>query len=75
MAGKWQIRVLIADDKAIFLKFDHNPTIDEVKTEVAKYIENLAKQKSEELKIINEQINRLQERKKVLEQEISEPLG
>ena len=73
MAGKWQVRVLIADDSAIFLKFDHNPTVDEVKTEVAKYIENLARQKLEELKIIDEQINGLQERKKILEQGISEP--
>jgi len=75
MAGKWQVRVLVADNEAIFLKFDHDPTVDEVKTEVTKYIKNLARQKSEELKMIDEQINRLQERKKVLEQEISEPLG
>ena len=73
ISGKWRVRVLIADTEVIFLKFDHEPTISEVKAEVARYIENLAKQKVNELEMVSRQIEELQERKVILEQEISKP--
>lgn len=75
VSGKWLARVLIADTEAIFLKFDHKPTTSEVQAETAKYIENLAKQKTTELETITNQIEELKARKTILEQEISKPLG
>ncbi len=71
IAGKWMVRVSIADTEAIFLKFDKEPTTKEVEAEVAIYIENLTKDKTTRLEIINEQIEGLMREKTILEKEIS----
>jgi hypothetical protein len=41
MAGKYMVRVLINDTDTIFLKFQHDPTDEEIQIETQKYLDNL----------------------------------
>ncbi len=63
IAGKWQVRVLISDDKSVFFKFQKEPTKAEIKAETLKFIENIDKDKQLEIERIDEEIARLKERK------------
>ena len=73
IAGKWYARVVISNEETIFLKFDHNPSVDEIKQETAKYCNRLIEQENNELEEVNRQISELQARKIVLEQKVSKP--
>lgn len=63
VAGKWQVRVLISDDKSVFFKFQKEPTEEEIKAETLKFIESIDKNKQSEIERIDEEIVRLEERK------------
>jgi hypothetical protein len=76
MAGKWRVRVCISDAEAIFLKFDHDPSLEEVKNETAKLILSRKLDKQTELDQVNRRIKELQAQKVILERQIaSEAVG
>lgn len=71
IAGKWRLRVSISNDEDVFLKFQHNPSLKEVKIEIVKLIQNRKSDKQKESDKINERIKQLQEQKGILEKEIT----
>ena len=52
MAGKWRVRVKISDDETIFLKFQDEPTEQQVVEEIGRLdsMEKEAKQKAKDRK-------------------------
>jgi hypothetical protein len=46
MAGKWRVKVKVADNEAIFLRFQSKPTEAQVVEETNKYIANFIAQQA-----------------------------
>lgn len=67
MAGKIRVWVDMGNDEIQIFKFGKVSTIDEVKKAVDNLIIGREAEKQRELEMVNEQIDRLTERKKQLE--------
>lgn len=49
MAGKWRVRVVMDDESAVFVKFDHDPSDEEAIEAAAKYAAIEAENQSAEV--------------------------
>ena len=68
IAGKWQVRVQISDNRSIFFKFQKKPTKTEIKTETLRFIKNQNRQSETER--IDMEITKLKERKAQLNNKV-----
>ena len=67
IAGKIRVWVDMGNEEVQILKFQKNPKAEEIRTEVDRFLMAKKIDKQTELETINQEIARLEERKKQLE--------
>jgi len=70
VAGKWRVFVDVGGGESIMLKFQQDPTIQQIKDEIAKMNQIKLTEKVNELEQVKQQIQALTDRKNQLEIEI-----
>lgn len=70
MAGKIRVFVDVGEEEAIMLKFEKDPTIQQIKNEIEKRIQMTQQVKINKLEQVKQQIQVLTDRKNQLETEI-----